>query len=241
MNVIPAIDVLGGRAVRLRRGRYDDVTVYANDPVEPARRFHDEGATRLHVVDLDGAREGRPVNLDVVERILAAVPMAVQVGGGVRDEAAARRWLDAGASVVLGTAAIKRPELVRALAAELPERVVVALDARGGEVAVEGWLESAGVTVAEVAVEMARAGVKRFLYTSIERDGTGEGPDVEGTAALQSALSGATVIASGGIGTPAHLRALARAGIREAVVGRALYDGSMTFEDARVAAEESEE
>ncbi len=237
MDVVPAIDLLDGRAVRLRRGRYDDVTVYADDPVEPARRFHGEGARRLHVVDLDGARDGRPANVAVVERILAAVDMTVQVGGGVRDEPSARRWLDAGATVVIGTAAIKAPELVRALARSDPSRLVVALDARAGEVAVEGWLELSGARVVDVARRLEGDGVTRFLYTSIERDGTGEGPDVAGTRELQRALALATVIASGGVGAPEHLRDLALAGIREAVVGRALYDGRMSYVEALAAAQ----
>jgi phosphoribosylformimino-5-aminoimidazole carboxamide ribotide isomerase len=240
MEVVPAIDVLDGRAVRLRRGRYDDVTIYADDPVEPARRFHDEGARRLHVVDLDGARAGRPVNVAVVERILAAVPLAVQVGGGVRDESSARRWLGAGASVVLGTAAVKSQALVEKLAREPGGRLVVALDARrGGEVAVEGWVEAGGVKVMEVAREMVRLGVVRFLYTNIDRDGTEEGPDVEGTLALQEALPAVVVMASGGVGSVQHIRALASAGIREVIVGRALYEGSLTYAEACAAAGES--
>jgi phosphoribosylformimino-5-aminoimidazole carboxamide ribotide isomerase len=234
MDVFPAIDVLSGKAVRLHKGSYEHVTVYADDPALPAKAFHREGATTIHVVDLDGAREGRPVNVDVVRRILDAVPVAVEVGGGIRDEETATRWLEAGASrVVLGTAAIKSPEWVRALAARAPEAVVVALDARGGEIAVEGWLEGTGRTAGEVAREVAAwtPAPWGILYTNIDRDGTREGPDVEGTAALQRAVS-CTVIASGGIGSIADLVALERAGVRAAVVGRALYSSAFTLREA---------
>lgn len=237
MELIPAIDVLDGKVVRLQRGRYDQVTVYADDPAEPARRFHAAGATRLHVVDLDGARDGSPGNVRAIERILEAVPLEVQVGGGIRDSASAERWLSAGASrVVFGTAAVKAPEIVRGLCATRPGTVVVAVDARGGEVAVEGWVEGSGRDATELAREVDGWGVAALLYTNIERDGTRDGPDVEGTAALQRAV-GATVIASGGIGTLEHLRALAAAGVRATVCGRALYAGAFTLEQAFAAAE----
>ena len=153
MELIPAIDVLDGKAVRLRKGRFDEVTVYADDPVEPAKRFHAAGARSLHVVDLDGAREGRPENLPVIRRILRAVPLSVSVGGGIRDRETALRWLDLGARVVMGTAAIKDPDLTRGLCEAWPGRVVVALDARGGEISVEGWTEGTGRRVADVAQE----------------------------------------------------------------------------------------
>ncbi|RLB54372.1 MAG: 1-(5-phosphoribosyl)-5-[(5-phosphoribosylamino)methylideneamino]imidazole-4-carboxamide isomerase [Deltaproteobacteria bacterium] len=237
MELLPAIDLLEGRVVRLHKGRYDEVTVYADDPAEPARRFEDEGARWLHVVDLDGARDGAPVNVDAVTRIVEATNLAVEVGGGIRDEATARRWLDAGvARVVLGTAAIKSPGWVRALIAEDPSRVVVAIDARGGEVAVEGWLEGTGRPATEVAREVDSwgPGPVALLYTNIERDGTREGPDVEGTAALDQAVD-ATVIASGGIGEVAHLLALREAGVRAAIIGRALYAGVFTLAEARAA------
>lgn len=237
MELIPAIDILDGKVVRLRRGRYDEVTIFADDPAEPARRFHEAGAARLHVVDLDGARDGRPGNVRAIERILAAVPIEVQVGGGIRDAASAERWLAAGAQrVVLGTAAVRSPELVRALAEKHSSAVVVAVDARAGKVMIEGWTEGSGRDALDVAREADARGVIAVLYTNIERDGTREGPDVEGTIALQREV-GATVIASGGIGTLDHLRALASAGVRATVCGRALYDGAFTIEDAFAAAE----
>ncbi|GAB4206371.1 MAG: 1-(5-phosphoribosyl)-5-[(5-phosphoribosylamino) methylideneamino]imidazole-4-carboxamide isomerase [Sandaracinaceae bacterium] len=228
MELVPAIDLLGGRVVRLRQGDYADVTVYAEDAVAEAARFRDAGAARLHVVDLEGARGG-PLQLELVERIVRSTSLRVQVGGGIRSAAIARRWLDVGADrVVVGTAVVREPEWVRALAGEVGARVVAALDARDGEVRVGGWLEGTGRPVRYVARECDGWGVGAILFTDIGRDGTGNGPAVEATAALQAELR-CDVIASGGIGTLEHLRALARAGVRAAVCGRALYDGAFDY------------
>lgn len=236
MELIPAIDVLDGKVVRLHKGDYDKVTVYADDPVAQARAFHAAGAQRLHVVDLGGARAGKPMNLEVIQEILGAVPMAVQVGGGIRDAAAAEQWLQAGAQrVVFGTAAVKQPQMVRGICEAYPGSVIVAVDARGGEVAVEGWLEGSGRPVEEFAREADGWGVAALLYTVIERDGTHEGPDVEATAALQGCVE-ATVIASGGIGSLDHITSLQRASVRAAVCGRALYSGAFTLDEAFAAA-----
>lgn len=233
MELIPAIDVLGGKVVRLHKGDYAQVTVYADDPAAQAKRFQEVGATRLHVVDLDGARDGKPGNREVIERILQEAPgLKVQIGGGIRTREAAEHWFSLGASrVVLGTVAIKQPELARALCSAHPEGVVVALDAKGGMIAVEGWLESTGKHVREVAREVDAWGAAAVLFTDIDRDGTREGPAVQATAELQANLR-ATVIASGGIGALDHLRALRDAGVRSAVCGRALYSGAFTLEEA---------
>lgn len=232
MELIPAIDLLGGQVVRLHQGDYDRVTVYHDDPVGVAKRFEEEGAERLHVVDLEGARQGRPAHVPVIRGILRDTKLKVQVGGGVRTERVALQWLDAGAArVVVGTVVVKAPAVVRALCAAHPGAVVVALDARDGKIAIEGWREQSGRDVAEVAEEVDGWGVGAILFTNIHRDGTRQGPDVEGTAALQSRV-GATVIASGGIGTIEDLRALAAAGVRAAVCGRALYSGAFTLSDA---------
>jgi phosphoribosylformimino-5-aminoimidazole carboxamide ribotide isomerase len=232
MELIPAIDLLGGKVVRLHRGDYAAVTVYSDDPPAQARRFYEQGARRLHVVDLDGARDGKPGNVDTITAIMNAAPLRVQVGGGIRDAAAVERWLAAGVErVVLGTAAVKQPELVERLCAEHPQSIIAALDARGGQVAVEGWLESSGRAVHELARQVDGWGVAAILYTVIERDGTSEGPDVRATLALQADVK-ATVIASGGIGTLGHIAALARAGARAAVCGRALYSGAFTLQQA---------
>lgn len=236
MDLIPAIDVLEGKVVRLHKGDYDKVTVYADDPVAQAREFHEAGARRLHVVDLGGARAGKPMNLEIIRGILASVPMAVQVGGGIRDARAAEQWFDAGAQrVVFGTAAIKQPDMVRGLCEQHPGGVIVAVDARAGEVAVEGWLQGTGRKVDDFAKEVDGWGAAALLYTVIERDGTHEGPDVEATAALQGNVA-ATVIASGGIGSLEHVRALRTAGVREAVCGRALYSGAFSLAEAFSAA-----
>ena len=232
MELIPAIDILDGKVVRLLRGSYDDVTVFADDPAEPARRFHGAGAKRIHVVDLDGARDGRPGNVKAIERILGAVPVKIQIGGGIRDVTSAERWLVAGAErVVLGTAAVKEPDMVRGLSERRPGAIVVAVDARAGAVAVEGWTEATERGLLELAREVDGWGIAALLYTSIDRDGTSEGPDVAGTVELQREVQ-TTVIASGGIGTVDHLRALAAAGVRATVCGRALYDGAITVEEA---------
>lgn len=237
MELIPAIDILGGKVVRLHQGRYDEVTVYSDDPAAMAVKFEEAGGKRLHVVDLDGAKDGTPGNVGAIEQILARTRLAVQVGGGIRSEASARRWLDAGASrVVLGTAAIKNPELPRTLAAAAPGSVVIAIDARDGEVKVEGWLEGSGVLATDLARTVDSWGVAAILFTNIERDGTREGPDVAATAALQASVS-ATVIASGGIGSLDHLRALHAAGVRSAVCGKALYSGAFTLAEAFAASE----
>jgi phosphoribosylformimino-5-aminoimidazole carboxamide ribotide isomerase len=237
MELIPAIDILGGKVVRLHQGRYDEVTVYSDDPAGMAEAFERAGATRLHVVDLDGARDGKPGNVGAIEAILARTKLVVQVGGGIRTLEAAERWLDGGATrVVLGTAAIKNPALPQSLAAARPGSVVIAIDARGGEVAVEGWLEGTGTKATDLAKAVDAWGVAAILFTNIERDGTREGPDVAATAAIQG-LVGCTVIASGGIGTLDHLRALDAAGVRSSVCGKALYSGAFTLAEAFAAAE----
>lgn len=239
MELIPAIDLLDGKVVRLHKGDYAQVTVYSDDPGAQAALFHAAGATRLHVVDLDGARSGEPVNLPAIRAILAAAPLSVQIGGGIRTRETAERWFEAGAErVVFGTAAVREPELVRALCGERPGGIVVAVDARGGEVAIEGWREGSGRATVELAREVDGWGAAAILHTVIERDGTREGPDVEATRALQEHV-GATVIASGGIGSLEHIEALARAGVRAAVCGRALYSGAFTLAEAFAAAQKS--
>lgn len=234
-TLIPAIDLLDGRVVRLHQGDYAKVTVYADDAVIEARRFRDAGATRLHVVDLEGARtkadaqQGAGAQHALVERIVRETSLAVQVGGGIRSEAHARRWLDAGAArVVIGTAVVREPEWVSALSRDVGASVIAALDARDGEVRIAGWLEGSGRRVEDVARECDAWGVGAILFTDIGRDGTGHGPATDATAALQRAVR-ATVIASGGIGDVDHVLGLARAGVREAVCGRALYEGTVDY------------
>jgi phosphoribosylformimino-5-aminoimidazole carboxamide ribotide isomerase len=237
LELIPAIDLLGGKLVRLHKGDYAAVTVYSDDPSGQAAQFFRQGATRLHVVDLDGARDGRPGNVAAIEAIVAAAPLRVQVGGGIRDARAAERWLQAGVErVVLGTAAVKSPDVVQRLCAAYPGRVIVAVDERDGEVAVEGWLEGSGRSAHDLARSVDDWGAAAILHTVIDRDGTREGPDVAATAALQRRVR-ATVIASGGIGRLEHIEALAAAGVRAAVCGRALYSGAFDLPAAIAAAQ----
>jgi phosphoribosylformimino-5-aminoimidazole carboxamide ribotide isomerase len=239
VDLIPAIDLLDGKVVRLHQGKYDEVTVYDHDPVSMAKRFEGLGAKRLHVVDLEGARSGRPAHVAVIRNILRETALEVQVGGGVRNEDVAAQWMSAGAArVVLGTVVVKEPQVARAICSRYPRAVVIALDARHGKVAVEGWREQSGRDVLELAMEVDRWNIAAILFTNIHKDGTREGPDVVGTADLQSHV-GATVIASGGIGVLDDLRALAAAGVRSAVCGRALYSGAFTLSEAFAALEQS--
>ena len=233
MIVIPAIDLLNGKAVRLRQGDYDQVTHYDRDPAEIASRWR-ALVSRLHVVDLEGARAGQTVQRELVARIVAAFGPGVQVGGGIRDLAAIEATLSLGVErVVLGTAAIKDPALVRTAASRWPGRVVVAVDAKDGWVATEGWEETSDRRVEDLVAELSALPLGGLLYTDIARDGTEVGPNVEATARL-AASSEIPVIASGGVGTLAHLTGLAQApgGIAAAIVGRALHEQRFTLADA---------
>jgi phosphoribosylformimino-5-aminoimidazole carboxamide ribotide isomerase len=238
MRLYPAIDLRGGRCVRLYQGDYGRETVYGDDPVAQARAFAAAGAPWVHVVDLDAARTGEPINREAIRSTAAAVDVPVQVGGGVRDEEAATALFDAGVSrVVVGTAALENPAFVRKLAST--RRVAVGLDVKGREVAVRGWLEGSGRQLLDVAREFADAGVDALVVTQIARDGTLEGPDVD---AYRELLEGSTlpIVASGGVGTVEHLRslrALHAAGrtLDGIIVGRALYDGCFTVAEALAA------
>jgi phosphoribosylformimino-5-aminoimidazole carboxamide ribotide isomerase len=233
MHVVPAIDLLDGKAVRLKQGRYDDVTVFSDDPADVARRFRAH-TDRLHVVDLAGAKAGAPVQIETIRAIAREnAGGALQIGGGVRTREALEAYLSLGARrVVLGTAAVKDPALVRALATAHPGVVVVAVDAKEGFVATEGWTEVSRLSATDVVLGLAGAPIAAVLYTDVARDGMGSGPNVAATAALAS-RSPFPVIASGGVATVAHLRALAEIeNVESAIVGRALYDGSLSIEEA---------
>lgn len=235
MLILPAIDLLQGNVVRLYKGKRESAVHYSNAPAEVARAFFFAGAHRLHVVDLDAAF-GSGDNRAALRAIVEA-GADVQAGGGVRDLAAARALVDDGvAAVVLGTSAVKQPELVQQLCRELPGRIIVAVDTHGDKVAVEGWAERTDVDAGELAARAVEWGAAAILYTDITRDGTGSGPNVEATARLARALHPAPVIASGGIGSLEHIRALAQAGVPQAVVGRALYDHKFTLHQAIEAA-----
>jgi phosphoribosylformimino-5-aminoimidazole carboxamide ribotide isomerase len=232
----PAIDILDGRAVRLAQGDYDRETPYDEDPVAAARRWEQEGARWLHVVDLDGAREGEPINLDHVRRIVAAVGIPIQLGGGLRDSKKVEEALSAGAErVVLGTAAARDPDVAEAIAAAHPERVVAAVDAREGKVTAEGWTAPAGIGPAELARTLSDRGLNRFVYTPVEVDGLMEGPDLDSLRTVAGATE-AELIYSGGIGSLEDLRALAELGLKNlggAIVGRALYERRFGVAEAR--------
>ncbi|MDR7485616.1 MAG: 1-(5-phosphoribosyl)-5-[(5-phosphoribosylamino)methylideneamino]imidazole-4-carboxamide isomerase [Armatimonadota bacterium] len=234
MIIYPAIDLMARAAVRLRQGDPRWRTAVADDPVAVARRWVDEGATWLHVVDLDGALAGAPRHLDLVGQICRAVPVPVQAGGGLRTMADLRALFDAGAArAILGTAALAGP-LLREATSTFGDRIAVALDARDGRLAVEGWQRDLPLPVAEAARALAEAGVARLIYTDTRRDGTLAGPDLEGLRALVAAAP-VPVILSGGIATVEDLRAAARAGAEGAIVGLALYAGRIRLADAMAA------
>lgn len=235
MILIPAIDIRGGHAVRLVQGDYDRELEFDADPVTAAQRWSAAGARWLHIVDLDGAREGSPVNLHHVERIIKRTHLPVEVGGGMRDSVAVERAIDAGADrVVIGTAALTNPELVSALVAvHGSERVMVAIDVRDGAVTHSGWRERSGASPADLAREMAERGVRGFIYTPVETDGMLEGPSLDGLVAVGETLADSNVelIYSGGIGSTedlTELGGLGLPGLSGVIVGRALYEGRFT-------------
>jgi phosphoribosylformimino-5-aminoimidazole carboxamide ribotide isomerase len=232
MEVIPAVDIRGGRCVRLYQGDYDRETVFSEDPVAMGRRWEQLGAPRLHVVDLDGARAGQPVNNRVIEELLSAVGIPVQVAGGIRQLDVISRYLEMGADrVVLGTAAVHDQPLVDRACATFPEAVVVAVDARRGRVATEGWREASGETPEGLIRHLMELGAPRFIFTDIGRDGTLRGPNFAAIERLVRAFR-TPVIASGGVTTVEHLRRLAKLGVEGAIVGRALYDGGLELAEA---------
>jgi phosphoribosylformimino-5-aminoimidazole carboxamide ribotide isomerase len=227
VQILPAIDILAGRVVRLRQGSFDEVTIYNNDPVDQAKRWEAAGAEIIHVVDLDGALTGEPVNRWAVEAIAAAVSVPIQVGGGVRTDRTLENLFDAGVSrVVLGTALINDPAFVTRATARWPG-IVAGVDARNGRVAIEGWKLGTDFDVAEVVSELASLGVHRLVYTDISLDGMQSGPNVKAYRSLVKS-TGAKVIASGGVTTIADIRALAEVeGVEGVIVGRALYEGTI--------------
>jgi phosphoribosylformimino-5-aminoimidazole carboxamide ribotide isomerase len=234
-QVIPAVDIQGGKAVRLRQGRQDDSTVFDDSPVEVARRFAAEGATRIHVVDLDGAFSGRPVNEEIIRRIVNAVECPVQMGGGVRNYEIAARYLGAGVSrIILGTSIVRNPEEVLRITKAYPGKVAAGIDAKDGFVAIRGWVEVTGVTAVDLARQMEENGISCFIYTDISRDGMMEGPNFLSIREFARGLS-TPVIASGGVSTMEDLATLGEMesdGVCGAVIGRAIYDGSLSLADA---------
>ncbi|WP_066637137.1 1-(5-phosphoribosyl)-5-[(5-phosphoribosylamino)methylideneamino]imidazole-4-carboxamide isomerase [Desulfolucanica intricata] len=240
MLIIPAIDLREGRCVRLVEGRLDRETVYSDDPVAMARSWQEQGARWLHVVDLDGAFAGVPKNLEVIKKIVAAVDIPVQVGGGIRNVEAIETLFNIGVTrVILGTVAIQKPELVKEVCSKFDEGIIVGIDGRNGKVAIEGWGVTVEKTTLELALEMKSFGVKRVLFTDIRRDGTLRGPNLEATGEL-ARRSGLKVIASGGVSSLEDLRALKKLeadGVESAIMGKALYAGTVKLKDALMIAE----
>lgn len=238
MIIFPAIDIRGGKCVRLTEGRFDRETVFADNPVDMAMRWQEEGGEFLHVVDLDGALAGKPVNLRVITQIVQAVSIPVQLGGGIRTLAVIEEILTTGVSrVILGSVAVKNPELVTEACRLYGERIVVGIDARDGQAAVEGWGVTGGIGAEELAKRMAAAGVQRIIYTDISRDGTLSGVNAAATAALSKAAR-IPVIASGGVGSIKDIEDVRKAGpaIEGVIVGKALYTGAVTLAQALSAA-----
>lgn len=233
MQVIPAIDLRGGRCVRLYQGDYAQETVYSDDPTHTALRWVDMGAERLHIVDLDGAKDGSPANLAAVKRIAAATAVTLHLGGGIRDLDTARAAIDAGVSrIMLGTAAVEDAALIRALVAELgADAVIVSVDAKDGRVALRGWTQSSGALAADLIADMTNLGVTRFLYTDISRDGTLTEPNFAAIGEL-ARMPNIRLLAAGGIARVAHLERLAALGVEGAIVGRAIYTGDIDLRQA---------
>lgn len=233
MEVIPAIDLRAGRCVRLYQGDYRRETVYSDDPIAVALRWQEQGAPRLHLVDLDGAAQGRPGNQSIIDEIIRRTPIPVQVGGGIRDMETAAALVEAGADrVVIGTAAVEDAGLVERFCQRYgSSRLVVAVDAQDGQVAIKGWTERSPVTALDHAQRMKALGVCRLLYTDISRDGTLTEPNFLATALLVQ-RTGLAVLASGGIASQEHIRRLAGLGVEGAILGRSLYDGTINLGEA---------
>ncbi len=232
MILYPAIDIRGGHCVRLIEGDFDRETTYDSDPSSAARRWVEAGAEWLHVVDLDGAVAGRPINGEAVAQIRAAVDVPIQLGGGLREMTDLKDAFSAGIDrTILGTVALRDPELVIGAVARWGERIAVALDARDGRLATDGWLGQTDTRAVEVAQRLARSHVRHFIYTDIRRDGTLSGPNVPGLSELIEKVD-VDVIASGGIASLEDLKAVATAGAAGAIVGRALYDGRIDLAEA---------
>ena len=231
MLIIPGIDLKDGKCVRLYQGDYSQVTVFSDDPAQVGIRWREEGAQYLHVVDLDGSKAGRPVNLGVIEQIKQASGLPVEVGGGIRNEATVLELLSRGVDrVILGTAALRDPEMTGQLCQKYGEKIVIGIDARNGLVAVEGWTETSGILAIDLARQLVQLGAQRFIYTDISRDGTLTEPNYAAFTEFANA-AGKPVIASGGVAKTEQVRKLAELGAEGVIIGRALYTGDVKMAD----------
>ncbi|MEX2308675.1 MAG: 1-(5-phosphoribosyl)-5-[(5-phosphoribosylamino)methylideneamino]imidazole-4-carboxamide isomerase [Pirellulales bacterium] len=237
MQVWPAIDLRGGKCVRLQQGDYQRETVFAEDPAAVARRFVEQGARHVHIVDLEGAREGLPVNLPSVQEILEAVDIECELGGGIRDEQSIRELLDFGLDrLVIGTSALNDPEWFRQACRQFPGKLVLGIDARDGMAATDGWLVTSKVTAIELARQFAAEPLAAIIYTDIATDGMMAGPNFPAMAEMQSHVD-VPIIASGGVTTADDVARLAAVGLAGCIIGRALYEGTLTLADALQAAD----
>jgi len=236
MEIWPAIDIRGGKCVRLAQGDYARETVFGDDPAAMARRWVDDGAQFLHLVDLDGARDAAPANREAVAAVVAAVDVPCELGGGVRNEATIRSLLDLGLSrLVVGTRALKEPTWFRQMTRQFPHRLVLGIDARDGRVSTDGWLETSQTEATDLARQLADEPIAAIVYTDIATDGMMAGPNVPAMEAMQEAVD-CPVIASGGVTTVEDVRRLAQANMAGCIIGRALYEGTITIRDALAAA-----
>ena len=232
MDILPAIDLIDGQCVRLIQGQYDKKITYKDDPVAQAQEFYDAGAQWLHVVDLDGAKQGKPVNAEVVAKIAKEVPMKVELGGGIRDEAAIVTMLEAGVTrLILGSSAIKQFDWFGQMARKYPNRLVLGLDARGANLATEGWLDQGSQSILDFSKQAADLPLAAIIYTDISKDGMLDGPNVERTKQLAEAVD-LPIVAAGGVTTVEDIKTLKAAGVAGAIIGRALYEGSITLTEA---------
>lgn len=230
-EVIPAIDILGGKCVRLRQGRYDAVAVYSNDPVDMAKKWEAQGAKRLHVVDLDGARSGTPENIETIKNLIKETNIPVQVGGGIRMLIVISDLIKYGADrVILGTTAIKNPNLISNVCDKFGDKIVVAIDTKGGYATADGWMYVTKKNTLTLAKEAIDLGVQRFIYTDINRDGMLEGPNFEAIQQFVSEVS-VPVIASGGVSSKEDIEKLKEIGVEGCIVGKALYEGKIKLEE----------
>ncbi|MBI3923366.1 MAG: 1-(5-phosphoribosyl)-5-[(5-phosphoribosylamino)methylideneamino]imidazole-4-carboxamide isomerase [Armatimonadetes bacterium] len=235
MTILPAIDLLGGKCVRLIQGSFDKEIVYDDDPVAVAKRWESMGATHLHVVDLDGAREGRPINDSLVQKIASSVSMVVEIGGGIRTEDDVRRYLEVGVHrVILGTAAVMNRILLRLLLEEHREHLVIGIDAREGKVSISAWQKDTTILATDLATQLVSLGCSRFIFTDISRDGMLTGPNLESLTDFAQATN-VPVIASGGVSSLQDLQALKQlesVGVEGVIIGKALYDGRLDLREA---------